>query len=174
MSFCLWNSLYGLKQASHNWCQKTTNSLNTSVSNSHESSIPSLFINKVIVSFPPLSTLMTSFWLEIRTRKCKPQRKIQTTSSKLKIQETSNIFLGIEVARTPKGLVLSQQKYILDILEDCGLQGSKPSSFSIDKNMELDKAQKDPKVDVSRYHRIIGHLLYLQATWPDITYSVYV
>lgn len=43
-------------------------------------------------------------------------------------------FLGIEVACTPKGLVLSHIKYILDILSNCGFEGCRPSSFPMEKN----------------------------------------
>ncbi|KAJ9538193.1 hypothetical protein OSB04_030926 [Centaurea solstitialis] len=81
-------------------------------------------------------------------------------------------FLGIEVAKTLEGLVLSQRKYTLDILEDSGLQGCRPSAFPMEPNLKLDKGEEEEKVDGNRYRRLIGRLLYLQATRPDISYSV--
>ena len=81
-------------------------------------------------------------------------------------------FIGIEVAKTSSGLVLSQRKYTLDILEDCGMEGCRPSSFPIEQNIKLAMDDKDPKVDTTHYRRLIGRLLYLQATRPDIAYSV--
>ncbi|XP_021974345.1 secreted RxLR effector protein 161-like [Helianthus annuus] len=81
-------------------------------------------------------------------------------------------FLGIEVVRTSEGLVLSQRKYTLDILEDCGLQGCRPSSFPIEPNLKLDKGETEQKIGNSLYRRMVGRLLYLQATRPDITYAV--
>ncbi|GJV08471.1 uncharacterized mitochondrial protein-like protein [Tanacetum coccineum] len=81
-------------------------------------------------------------------------------------------FLGIEVAKTKDGLVLSQRKYTLDILENSGKMGCKPSAFPIEQGLKLDKGESESRVNASQYRRLIGRLLYLQATRPDITYSV--
>ncbi|GJT03132.1 uncharacterized mitochondrial protein-like protein [Tanacetum coccineum] len=81
-------------------------------------------------------------------------------------------FLGIKVAKTKDGLVLSQRKYTLDILENNGKMGCKPSAFPIEQGLKLDKGESESRVNASQYRRLIGRLLYLQATRPDITYSV--
>jgi hypothetical protein len=41
-------------------------------------------------------------------------------------------FLGIEIARSPKGIVLSQRKYVLDLLNETGMLGCRPASTPID------------------------------------------
>ena len=81
-------------------------------------------------------------------------------------------FLGIEVSRTKKGMVLSQRKYTLDILEDTGMMGCRPSSFPMEQNLKLDKRSDKERVDENQYRRLVGRLLYLQATRPDIIYAV--
>ncbi|GKA96093.1 putative RNA-directed DNA polymerase [Tanacetum coccineum] len=81
-------------------------------------------------------------------------------------------FLGVEVAKTKDGLVLSQRKYTLDILENSGKMRCKPSAFPIEQGLKLDKGESESRVHASQYRRLIGRLLYLQATRPDITYSV--
>ncbi|XP_076886810.1 threonine synthase, chloroplastic-like [Bidens hawaiensis] len=55
-------------------------------------------------------------------------------------------FLGIKVARTRDGLVLSQRKYILDILEDCGLTECRPSNFPMeqDDNRSISPIDREP------------------------------
>jgi len=47
------------------------------------------------------------------------------------------IFLGIEVAQSNDGIVISQRKYVLDILEKSGLMNSKPFDTPMDSNTEL-------------------------------------
>ncbi|KAF5766501.1 putative RNA-directed DNA polymerase [Helianthus annuus] len=81
-------------------------------------------------------------------------------------------FLGIEVAKTSDGLVLSQRKYTLDILRDSGMLGCRPSAFPFEQRIKLDKGEEEAKIDATQYRRLVGRLLYLQATRPDITYSV--
>ena len=46
-------------------------------------------------------------------------------------------FFGIEVARSKDGISLSQRKYVLDILEETGLLGSKPVDTPMDPNVKL-------------------------------------
>ncbi|GJR84409.1 putative RNA-directed DNA polymerase [Tanacetum coccineum] len=104
------------------------------------------------------------------------QEKIQETKTHLdrrfSIKDLGSLkyFLGIEAARTKDGLVLSQRKYTLDVLEDSGMVGCKPSSFPIEQNLKLKVDGEDVCVDANMYRQLVGRLLYLQATRPDITY----
>lgn len=80
--------------------------------------------------------------------------------------------MGIEVARSSKGFVISQRKYTLDILEDCHIQGCRPSVFPIEQNLKLDREVASHEVDASKYCCLVGRLLYLAVTRPDISFSV--
>jgi uncharacterized protein (DUF2164 family) len=80
-------------------------------------------------------------------------------------------FLGIEAARSKKGVVLSQQKYVLDLLNDTGMLGCRPASTPIDPNHKLIGGIGD-QVDRGQYQRLVGRLLYLTHTRPDIAYAV--
>nr|KAJ0186336.1 hypothetical protein LSAT_V11C900467180 [Lactuca sativa] len=73
---------------------------------------------------------------------------------------------------TKDGLVLSQRKYTLDILEDSGILGCRPCSFPMERNLKLDNEEEDDHVDASEYRRLIGRFPYLQATRPDLAYSI--
>ena len=80
-------------------------------------------------------------------------------------------FLGIEVSRSPKGIYLSQRKYVLDLLSETGLSGCRPVATPIEQNHRL--ISKDgPPVDRERYQRLVGRLIYLSHTRPDIAFAV--
>jgi hypothetical protein len=53
-------------------------------------------------------------------------------------------FLGIEIARSPKGIVLSQRKYVLDLLHDIGMLGCRPASSPIEQNHKICPQYGDP------------------------------
>ncbi|KAI3680226.1 hypothetical protein L2E82_50551 [Cichorium intybus] len=165
-------SLYGLKQASRNWYHKFTNAL-LELGFTQSKADYSLFVYKQNNVF-----VAALIYVDDVIVVGNDMSMIQYTKAQLherfsiKDLGTLKYFLGIEVARTKEGLVLSQRKYTLDILEDSGLQGCRPSGFPMEQNLKLDKGEEEQKVDANKYRRLIGRLLYLQATRPDITYSV--
>jgi hypothetical protein len=80
-------------------------------------------------------------------------------------------FLGIEIARSSKGIILSQRKYVLDLLSETGMLGCRPCGSPIDKNYQTYAESGDP-MDRERYQRVVGCLIYLCHTRPDIAYAV--
>ncbi|KAL3745639.1 hypothetical protein ACJRO7_014715 [Eucalyptus globulus] len=91
-------------------------------------------------------------------------------------------FLGIEIARSDKGISLSQRKFVLEIVSEAGLSGYKPAVIPIEQNVKLTtheydldipSSNKDPLLkDPSGYQRLVGKLIYLTMTRPDICYAV--
>ncbi|XP_024006627.1 uncharacterized protein LOC112083125 [Eutrema salsugineum] len=82
-------------------------------------------------------------------------------------------FLGIEVARSPEGIYLSQRKYTLDIVKECGLLGCKPVSTPMEQNHNLPKDDSEFFHDPERYRRLVGRLVYLTHTRPELSYAVH-
>ncbi|RVW25594.1 Retrovirus-related Pol polyprotein from transposon TNT 1-94 [Vitis vinifera] len=81
-------------------------------------------------------------------------------------------FLGIEIAQSSSGVVLSQRKYALDILEETGMLDCKPVDTPMDPNVKLVPGQGEPLGDPGRYQRLVGKLNYLTITRPDISFPV--
>ncbi|RVW91347.1 Retrovirus-related Pol polyprotein from transposon RE2 [Vitis vinifera] len=88
------------------------------------------------------------------------------------LQSPCDSHLGIEIAQSSSGVVLSQRKYALDILEETGKLDCKPVDTPMDPNVKLAPGQGEPLGDPGRYRRLIGKLNYLTITRPDISFPV--
>jgi Reverse transcriptase (RNA-dependent DNA polymerase) len=79
-------------------------------------------------------------------------------------------FLGIEVARSKK-VVISQHKYALDLLRDTRMLECRPVNTPIEPNHKL-SGEIGNQVGKGQYQRLVGKLIYLTHTRPDISYAV--
>jgi hypothetical protein len=81
-------------------------------------------------------------------------------------------FLGFQIKQLEDGTFLSQTKYTHDILKKFGMDKAKPIKTLMGTNGHLDLDMGGKSVDQKVYHFIIGSLLYLCASRPDIILSV--
>lgn len=98
-------------------------------------------------------------------------------TSQFQTKDLGNLryFLGIEVARRHDGLVLSQPKYCLDLLHDVGYSGCKTADTPMDANHKRRAHASDPNplLPNPKYYRcLVGKLIYLTVTRPDISFVV--
>lgn len=97
-----------------------------------------------------------------------------TLDSHFKIKDLGALcfFLGFEVARSKKGLLLNQRKYTLELLQDTGMLVAKPAKTPANPTVRLSSEGGTAYHDPFAYRRLIGPLLYLTNTRPDIAFSV--
>jgi hypothetical protein len=81
-------------------------------------------------------------------------------------------FLGLQIKQTEDGIFLNQSKYVIDLLKRFGLTNAKAYGTPMSPSTKLDKDEKGKPVDVKLYRGMIGSLLYLTASRPDIMFSV--
>ena len=81
-------------------------------------------------------------------------------------------FLGMEVARNKSGISVSQRKYILDLLKETRMLGCKPVDTPMDPLKKIGEQKESTPVDTGRYQRLVGKLIYLSHTRPDIAFAV--
>jgi hypothetical protein len=77
-------------------------------------------------------------------------------------------FLGLQIKQAKEGTFVHQAKYTKDILKKFKMDDSKPLSTSMSMNTVLDADEDGEPVDQKEYWSMIGSLLYLTATRPDI------
>ncbi|KAL5722266.1 hypothetical protein ACHQM5_005806 [Ranunculus cassubicifolius] len=80
-------------------------------------------------------------------------------------------FLGIEISQEERGVFICQTKYAKDLLEKFKMNECNPVQTPLQVNERLSKEDGSSEVDAARYRSIVGSLLYLTATRPDIMYA---
>ena len=69
-------------------------------------------------------------------------------------------------------IFINQAKYTRELIKKFGLKIVKISKTPKATTTKLDKAEQDKNIDIKLYHNMIGSLLYLTASRPDIIFSV--
>jgi hypothetical protein len=78
----------------------------------------------------------------------------------------------MEFARSKEGIFINPRKYILDLLGETGLLGYNAAETPIEPNLKLHAAKTGEVKDREQYQRLIGRLIYLSHTHPDIAFAV--
>ena len=81
-------------------------------------------------------------------------------------------YLGIEFERTPNALRMHQTEYALSILHQFGMDNCKPAQTPLPEGLLLSKQSDSPPIDATLYRMLVGKLLFLTKTRPDISYAV--
>ncbi|GJU55538.1 retrovirus-related pol polyprotein from transposon TNT 1-94 [Tanacetum coccineum] len=83
-----------------------------------------------------------------------------------------NFFLGLQVTQKDDGILISQDKYVDEILKKFGFSTVKTASTPMETSKPLMKDENTKDVDVHLYRSMIGSLMYLTSSRPDIMFVV--
>nr|GEV88979.1 copia protein [Tanacetum cinerariifolium] len=80
-------------------------------------------------------------------------------------------FLGLQVNQSPCGIFINQSKYVLEILKKYGMESCDPIGTPMEIKDKLDLDQNGTPIDATKYHSMIGALMYLTSSRPDIVHA---
>ena len=167
-------ALYGLKQAPRAWFAKFSTIVGDFgfTSSPHDSALfirksergtilLLLYVDDMIITGDDLSGI-----LDLKTYLSK--------HVEMKDLGKLNYFLGLEITSSSEGYYLSQAKYASDLLTKAGITDSKTSATPLETNSRLTSMDGTPLDDPTIYRQLVGSLVYLTVTRPDISYAVHI
>ncbi|XP_019105538.1 uncharacterized mitochondrial protein AtMg00810-like [Beta vulgaris subsp. vulgaris] len=165
-------SIYGLKQASRQWNLELTKFL-LHLGFQQSKYDYSMFTLKTGDSYIIVVAYVDDLLLAGTNLSCIQQLKTQLHDAfTIKDLGPLKYFLGIEVSRDSTGILLNQRKYILDLLHNTAMLDCKVADCPLPQGLKLSTQAGDLLPDPEVYRRIIGKLLYLNMTRPDISFAV--
>jgi hypothetical protein len=99
--------------------------------------------------------------------------KTITKEFKMSMMGKLTFFLGLQIKQTREGTFVHQGKYTKDLLRKFDMGEAKPLLMPMSTTTALDEDKEGEAVDQKEYRGMIGLLLYLTATRPDIQFAVY-
>ncbi|GKA02248.1 retrovirus-related pol polyprotein from transposon TNT 1-94 [Tanacetum coccineum] len=165
-------ALYGLKQALKAWYDRlkafltkheysmgmVDNTLFTKKSTSHLI-IVQIYVNDIIFGFTSQNL-------------CNDFAKIMHDEFEMSMMGELNFFLGLQIKQMEYGIFFNQSKYVKEMLKKFWLEDSKPTKTPMPTEIRLTKDDEADSVDSPKYQGMIGSLLYLTASRPDIMFTV--
>ncbi|GJS99935.1 retrovirus-related pol polyprotein from transposon TNT 1-94 [Tanacetum coccineum] len=166
-------ALYGLKQAPKAWYDRLKAFL-IKHDDSSEMVDNTLFTKKkssnlIIVQIYVDDIIFGSTCQDM----CDEFAKIMHDEFEMSMMGELNFFLGLQIKQMEDGIFFNQSKYIKEMLKKFGLEDSKPMKTPMSSDTKLMKDEECESVDSTKYRGMIGSLLYLTASRPDIMFSVY-
>ncbi|KAE8736044.1 hypothetical protein F3Y22_tig00000218pilonHSYRG00253 [Hibiscus syriacus] len=165
-------ALYGLKQAPRAWYGKIAEFL-TKSGYSVTPADSSLFVKanegKLAIVLVYVDDLIITGDDEAEILQTK-----ENLSVRFQMKELGQLkhFLGLEVDRTHEGIFLCQQKYAKDLLKRFGMLECKSTSTPMEPNIKMCAHEGKDLEDATMYRQLVGSLIYLTLTRPDISYAV--
>ncbi|GKE15286.1 retrovirus-related pol polyprotein from transposon TNT 1-94 [Tanacetum coccineum] len=157
-------SLYGLKQAPQAWHDTLAMFL---LAQGFCKGVvdPTLFICKTYVD--------DIIFASTDPRYCDRFSNEMSSKFQMSMMGQMFFFLGLQISQNPRGIFINQSKYANEILKKFDFHKSDPIDTPMVKRSKLDEDLFGIPVDQTRYQSIVGSLMYLTASRPDLVFAVY-
>jgi len=166
-------SLYGLKQAPRAWYDRLSNFL---IKNDFKrGQVDTTLFRRTLEK----DILVVQIYVDdiifgsTNASLCKEFSKLMQDEFEMSMMGELKIFLGIQINQSKDGVYVHQTKYTKEILKKFKLEDCKVMNTPIHPTCTLSIEDTGSKVDQKLYRSMIGSLLYLIASRPDILFSVY-
>ncbi|GJR07175.1 retrovirus-related pol polyprotein from transposon TNT 1-94 [Tanacetum coccineum] len=103
---------------------------------------------------------------------CDQFSKIICSKFKMSMMGKISFFLGLQISQSPRGIFINQSKYALESLKKYGMESSDPMDTPMVEKSKLDEDTQGKAVDPTHYRGMVGTLMYLTASRPDLTFAV--
>ncbi|KAD4584712.1 hypothetical protein E3N88_22313 [Mikania micrantha] len=163
-------ALYGLKQAPRAWYDTLSTFLLQN--NFTRGSIDkTLFIKKVGQHKLLQIYVDDIIFASSDPKLCAEFTELMTKNFEMSAMGELQFFLGLQIKQSPDGIFIHQSKYTKELLKKFDLQNCKPCSNPMSSTTQLDADVKGKSVDETLYRCMIGSLMYLTASRPDIMFA---
>ena len=168
-------SLYGLKQAPRQWFTKLTAVLLAYGFHQSKADYTLFTKNYENGDFLALLIYVDDMILAASNETVLAELKYYLHSKfHMKDLGVLSYFLGLEITSSPKGFFLCQKKYIQDLLTEMHMNQSKPLQLPMGSHVKLTNFAGKKLSSPDVFRRLVGKLIYLTITRPDISFAVQV
>ncbi|GJS29556.1 retrovirus-related pol polyprotein from transposon TNT 1-94 [Tanacetum coccineum] len=165
-------ALYGLKQAPRAWHDKLSRFF-MSTGFSKGVVYPTLFTRKTSKHILLVQIYVDDIiFASTNPKSCEIFANEMSSTFKMSMMGQMSFFLGLQISQNPKGIFINQSKYALEILKKYGLDSSASVDTPMVEKMKLDEDRQGKLVDPTRFRGMVGSLMYLSASRPDIVFAV--
>ncbi|GJW59132.1 retrovirus-related pol polyprotein from transposon TNT 1-94 [Tanacetum coccineum] len=165
-------ALYGLKQAPRAWYDKLSMFL---LNSGFTKGVvdPTLFTRKAGKHFLLVQIYVDDIiFASTNPKACKLFAFEMNSTFKMSMMGQMSFFLGLQVSQNPRGIFINQSKYAQEILKKFGFDSCTPIDTPMAERPDLDEDKGGKLIDPTRFRGMVGSLMYLSASRPDIVFAV--
>ncbi|CAL8988995.1 unnamed protein product [Prunus brigantina] len=170
--FRLKKALYGLKQAPRAWYERLSSHLlgNGYVRGSVDKTLfVKRFKKDVLIAQVYVDDIVVGSTSDLHVQDF---IRVMTSEFEMSLVGELNYFLGLQIKQCHDGIFVSQSKYAKNLVSKFGLEGAKSARTPMSTSAKIHRDLHGKSVDQTLYRSMIGSLLYLTASRPDISFSV--